>query len=87
MVVDSRVNVVDEIVDQMHDLLAGKGREVQGAVIADILARWLAGHIHPDGSDATPFRELLLTDLMDAVRKLIPLHEEDILERHQRGKH
>lgn len=42
----SEASDVSTIVEQARDLLAGKPPELQGAVLADLLAIWLAGD-HP----------------------------------------
>jgi len=59
-------------------VLHGHGPIVQGAVLADLLAMWLAGHV---GSGAAELREHLLADHMKLVRKLIEVNEPAILER------
>jgi hypothetical protein len=46
----------DAIVEQIKPLLAGKGAAVQGSVLADLTAIWIAGHIVPGDPAAT--REL-----------------------------
>ena len=54
--------------------LAGRGEFVQGAVLAELLARWLAGHFPRD------FREELLAMHIDVVRQLILPNEAQVLE-------
>jgi len=74
---------VTRISEQIYDLLAGRGADVQGAICADLLARWLAGHIVPGDKQATAdIREKLLTAHVETVRRLIPINEELILARH-----
>jgi hypothetical protein len=51
--------------------LAGKGPDVKGAVLADLLSVWLAGH-HPD------LRDELLHFHIDRVKQLVPLSEREI---------
>jgi hypothetical protein len=58
--------------------LVGKSVQVQGAVLADLLAIWLAGHVNldnPDDSDA--IREELLAAHLVAVRALVPINYEE----------
>ena len=45
---DSEVDEVKTLVDRISPILHGQHRQVQGAVLADLLARWLAGHCVPD---------------------------------------
>jgi hypothetical protein len=66
---------VDRIVNRIRPLLAGKPPELQGAVLADLLAMFLAGH-HPG------LREEILQLHIKAVRDLIGPNEAEIFERH-----
>jgi hypothetical protein len=53
--------------------LAGKPAQVQGAVLADLLAMWLAGHVFRVSCDATrTLRQELLQMHLKTVRQLIP---------------
>jgi hypothetical protein len=53
-------------------LLAGKPPQVQGAALATLLAKWLAGHINFVSDVATrQMREELLSDHLDVVKQLI----------------
>ena len=62
---------VAAIVAQIKPLLAGKSPEVQGAVLADCLAIWLAGHQAAGGAAATrKLRAELLAEHCFAVRHL-----------------
>ena len=66
---------VEPIVAAISPLLAGHPSPIQGAVLADLLATWLAGHIilgDPAGTDA--LRERLLAFHLVAVRELIPIN-------------
>lgn len=70
---------VGQIVERVRPSLAGRSPEVQGAVLADLLAMWLAGHIvkdDPAGTDA--LREELLEMHLRTVRKLIPVNAATI---------
>jgi hypothetical protein len=66
-----------QIVERIKPLLAGQPTLVQGAVLADLLSIWLAGHFLM-GNAAI---ESVLTSHIDAVRRLIPV---SILELKQR---
>jgi hypothetical protein len=59
--------LVAEIVERMRPLLGGQHPAVQGAVIADLLAIWLAGHQHD-------IREALLDSHIQHVRELVPVN-------------
>jgi len=69
------VQLVDALVEQIAPLLGGKPPEVQGAVLADLVAIWLAGH-HVDGdADATrKLRAELLTEHCSVVRQLVEVN-------------
>ena len=62
---------VFEIVARIRPLLAGKPACVQGAVLADLLAMWVAGH-HVAGNPAATdeMRARLLSDHFEGVCKL-----------------
>jgi hypothetical protein len=60
---------------QIEPLLHGRGPELQGAVLADLLAMFIAGH-HPG------LREEILQMHIGAVRGLIPVCEAQIFEQH-----
>ena len=72
------VNTVEQIVKAISPLLAGHSPEIQGAVLADLLAMFLAGHV---GSDADAVREEILRLHIETVRELIPVNEEIIKVR------
>jgi hypothetical protein len=63
------------IVDKIKPLLAGKSAEVQGAVLADCLAIWLAGHHVEGDEDATrKLRAELLAMHCSVVRELTAIN-------------
>jgi hypothetical protein len=57
------------IAGEIKPLLAGKDPSVQGAVLAELLSLWLAGH-------PSLAREALIETHVDHVRLLIPLSEK-----------
>jgi hypothetical protein len=62
---------VPRIVEQIKPALAGLPPEVQGAILADLLAIWLAGHHVEGDADATrKMRAELLAEHCTAVRQL-----------------
>jgi hypothetical protein len=61
--------------------LSGQGAPLQGALLADMVALWLAGHIVPDdGAASATAREMILRDWLDTVWKLVPLAEAEIIK-------
>ena len=56
--------------------LGGQPTPIQGAALADLTARWLAGHvIRGDPVETAALRETLLDLQLRTIRELIPLHE------------
>lgn len=65
------MTTIDEVLNvvmQIRPLLAGKAPELQGAVIADLLSFFVAGH-HPS------VRDEQLDLIISTVRDLIPINE------------
>jgi hypothetical protein len=73
---EAAVNLTFEIAQQIRPLLAGQAREVQGAVLAELLAMWIAGH-HRCG-DAVMAQ--VLEQHYRVVRDLVPIN---IYQGHQ----
>jgi hypothetical protein len=70
---------VRHLVEQARLLLAGRQPAVQSAVLADLLAIYLAGHIIPGAPlDTTALRKELLEAHLDLVRRLIPVNAASI---------
>ena len=62
---------VRTLIDRISPILRGQDREVQGAVLADLLAKWLAGHCVPDDRFQTILmRGRILHQHMKIVRDL-----------------
>jgi MoxR-like ATPase len=79
---EEQAEEVVELVEQIRPLLAGRSPEVQSAVLADLLALWLAGHQALDAAGATAIdkvRAQLLQNHMELVLSLIPINEKEIL--------
>ena len=73
------LETVRTLLNDISSLLAGKPPQVQGAVLADLLARWLAGHIDLDSSSKTDkLREEILREHLDVIRKLVPVNAKTI---------
>jgi hypothetical protein len=73
------VELIQERTYEIGLLLHGIGPVIQGAILADLLAIWLAGHFGSNG-----MREQLLNDHIRTVWQLIPCNEREILARHRR---
>ena len=71
------------VTERIAPLLAGRAPEVQGAVLADLLATWLAGH---QGEGAADLREELIRLHIEAVRELIPVNEALMAEPEEDGR-
>jgi hypothetical protein len=69
----AEVAVTEEIVNRMRPNLAGLPPHLQGAILADLLALWLAGH-HVAGDERATgeLRWRLLESHLELVKKLIP---------------
>ncbi len=62
-----------ELVAQISALLTGRNPDVQGAVIAQLFAKFIAGH-------APLLRETALRLLMDCSEGLVPVMIEEMIE-------
>ncbi len=69
------------IVKSIHPLLAGQPPEIQSAVIADLLATFLAGHFAATEERTAAARENILEVVLGLVRELIPVNEVAILRK------
>jgi hypothetical protein len=74
---------------QIQALLHGLGPHAQGAVMADLVSLWIAGHIErselgntPDNRPLTDaLRHEIITEWMNLVVMLLPASENEILAR------
>lgn len=61
--------------ESIRPLLAGAGPKVQGAVLGDLVALWLAGHLVVGDPAATAeLRKDMLDELVGLVEKLVPVN-------------
>jgi hypothetical protein len=74
---DTDIEQIESVVNLIRPLLAGRPGEIQGAILAELLATFLAGH-HPG------LREEVLTIHVDIVRKLIPECEAELFATRER---
>ena len=69
----------DALLDRIKPLLAGEPAELQGAVIADLAAIWLAGHrVAGDRAEGDAMREELLALHTEHVRELALMYLGDV---------
>lgn len=83
-----RARLVERIVRLVRPLLGGHPPEIQSAVLADLLATWVAGHQgEPEefrevdsepAAELAAFREQILQDHIELVRAMIPFNEQEI---------
>ena len=72
---DSRAKDVAPVVKEIRWVLAGRPAEVQSAILADLLAIYLAGHIVRGNPAATnDLREKILAIHLGLVRELVPIN-------------
>lgn len=72
----------------IQPLLRGHPPFVQGAVLADLVSLWLAGHIMPGDPVATlKVRKEFLEDWLATVWSLVPASEEEILAKMEAQGH
>ena len=68
---NERIDRAEHICNQIVPLLRGQGPDVQGVVLANIVALWLAGH-HP------ALRGEVIKQWSELMHNLVPLAEDDI---------
>jgi hypothetical protein len=72
---NTQTKAVAAIVGRIKPLLAGHPPEMQGAVLADLLATWLAGHTVTGDQAATDrLREEMLAMHVELMRPLIAVN-------------
>ena len=67
------VQAVLELQRRIMPVLAGHGGATQGAVLAELLAMWVAGHRAATEPSRTLLREDILRMHLALVRELIPI--------------
>lgn len=72
---EDQAAAAERIAQKTYALLVGHPSEIQGAVLADLLATWLAGHIvHDNPAETHKIRKSVLDLHIEVVRKLIPVN-------------
>jgi hypothetical protein len=74
---DTLATVV-QLINRIRPILAGQPPPVQGAVLADLLATWLAGHRGTTITSTDEMREELLRLHLETVRALVPVNAAHI---------
>lgn len=75
MIGTAETREVAAAVERIKPHLAGRAPEVQGAILADLLAIWLAGHQVAGDSEATrKLRGAMLAMHLMAVEQLVPIN-------------
>lgn len=72
---------IEDISDAIGALLAGKGPELQGAILVNLVSAWLAGHVMfaDDGCEETSrtetrnLRQEIFSEFIIAVGNVMPL--------------
>jgi len=83
--IDEEEDEVLELIHRISPILYGNEPGVQGAVLADLVARWLAGHFHEEGGEfSKKVRREILADFTKLVRGLLPFHVEAVNELKKR---
>ena len=73
--------VFDRALAGCREALAGHGPGIQGAVLADLVAIWLAGMICDNPFNEIALRETLLSLHVKSVRRLLACHIEETERR------
>jgi len=69
----------DALLDHIMPLLAGQSAELQGAVITDLAAIWIAGHrVAGDRAEGDCMRAELLQMHTQHVRELVEMYLEGV---------
>jgi hypothetical protein len=78
----AQASEVVEVSERIRPFLARREAIVQQAVMADLLARWLAGFQVAGDSEATDtVRAALLAEHCLMVRALVPVNEAELLDQ------
>jgi hypothetical protein len=71
---DQQARAAEKLAKRCYPIFAGKAPEIQGAVLVDLVARHLAGHVVVGDPEATAaYRAVLLEAFISAVKQLAAL--------------
>jgi len=76
----------EQVSREIQGRLHGLGSKIQGAVLADLVSLWLAGHFAHSGGAIDPqatqlIRDQMFADWVETVIDLVPESEKEILDR------
>ena len=75
MIGTPETRTIAEAVEMIEPILAGRKPEIQGAILADLLAMWLAGHYVADDAVATrTMRAEMLAGHLLGVEELVTIN-------------
>jgi hypothetical protein len=66
---------IGPLVDRIRPILVGHPPQVQGAVLADLVATFIVGHRGKPAEMTRALREFAMMAFIDLVRELIPENE------------
>jgi hypothetical protein len=73
--VNGQVDKVKMLIGKISPILHGHDQQTQGAVLAELLAKWLAGHVVPgDRIETILLRGRILHERMKIVRDLTKIN-------------
>lgn len=67
----------DALVERIAPILANRNAELQGAVVADLAALWIAGHRDESRVEGDLLREELLRMHAEHVREMVAMYVGD----------
>lgn len=67
--------ILDKLWPVISEAMGGQDPEVQGAVLADLVARWIVGHICTSRSATAEFRNRLLAIHSEHIHSLIEYYD------------
>ena len=62
------------VAERIKPILANHHPTLQGAVLAELLSIWIAGHVADTGANSAKLRREMLKMHVEQVRKLIPVN-------------
>jgi CRP-like cAMP-binding protein len=79
---NDNIAMAEAVSKEIQKLLRGLGPKIQGAVLADLLSLWLAGHfVARKPAQTSELREALLIEHITTVRKLVSESEKEIIAK------
>lgn len=69
------IRIAHDTVERIKPILAGIRPDIQGAVIGDLFAIYLAGHVGPGQDD---IRDEIIGHWIELVRSMVPIYQEQL---------